>query len=93
MPLPNTKNLRQWQQGDEIKSLVTALKEEQLKLQQEQGFYVSLTLKIAPDLTADEITHIARLLLEFEIDGVIATNTTIARDMIADHPFACEAGG
>jgi len=32
-------------------------------------------------------------LLEFEIDGVIATNTTIARDMIADHPLANEAGG
>jgi dihydroorotate dehydrogenase len=90
---PNTKNLRQLQQGDEIKSLLSALKEEQLKLQQEHGFYVPLAIKIAPDLTAEEISHIARLLLEFEIDGVIATNTTIARDRIADHPFANEAGG
>jgi dihydroorotate dehydrogenase len=32
-------------------------------------------------------------LLEFEIDGVIATNTTISRDLIAGHPFANEAGG
>jgi dihydroorotate dehydrogenase len=90
---PNTKNLRQLQQGDEIKYLLSALKKEQLKLQQEHGFYVPLALKIAPDLTADEITHIAGLLLEFEIDGVIATNTTIARDRIADHPLAQEAGG
>lgn len=90
---PNTKNLRQLQQGDEIKSLIAALKAEQLKLQQEHGFYVPLAIKIAPDLTADEITHIAQLLLEFEIDGVIATNTTIARDMIATHPLAREAGG
>jgi dihydroorotate dehydrogenase len=90
---PNTKNLRQLQQGDEIKSLVSALKEEQLKLQQEHGNYVPLALKIAPDLNSDEIAHIARLLLEFEIDGVIATNTTIARDMIANHPLANEAGG
>ena len=90
---PNTKNLRQLQQGDEIKSLMAALKAEQLKLQQEHGFYVPLAIKIAPDLTADEITHIARLLLEFEIDGVIATNTTIARDKIAGHPLAHEAGG
>jgi len=90
---PNTKNLRQLQQGDEIKYLIAALKEEQLKLQQEHGKYVPLALKIAPDLTMDEITHIARLLLEFEIDGVIATNTTIARDMISDHPLANEAGG
>jgi dihydroorotate dehydrogenase len=90
---PNTKNLRQLQQGDEVKALISTLKEEQLKLQQQHGKYVPLALKIAPDLTADEISHIAKLLLEFEIDGVIATNTTLARDRIADHPLANEAGG
>lgn len=90
---PNTKNLRQLQQGDEIKALIATLKGEQLKLQREQGFYVPLAIKIAPDLNDDEITHIARLLLEFEIDGVIATNTTISRDLIAGHPLANEAGG
>jgi dihydroorotate dehydrogenase len=90
---PNTKNLRQLQQGDEIKKLIAALKEEQIKLHAEHGVYVPLAIKIAPDLTTDEITHIAGLLLEFEIDGVIATNTTIARDMITGHPLADEAGG
>ncbi|MDI1231919.1 MAG: quinone-dependent dihydroorotate dehydrogenase [Methylobacter sp.] len=90
---PNTKNLRQLQQGDDVKALISTLKEEQLKLQQQHGKYVPLALKIAPDLTADEITHIAKLLLEFEIDAVIATNTTIARDRIAGHPLANEAGG
>ena len=90
---PNTKNLRQLQQGNEIKALIAALKEEQLKLQQEHGFYVPLAIKIAPDLTDDEIAHIAGLLVEFEIDGVIATNTTIARDWIENHPLAHEAGG
>jgi dihydroorotate dehydrogenase len=90
---PNTKNLRQLQQGDEIKNLISVLKEDQLKLQQEHGKYVPLVLKIAPDLTNDEIANIARLLLEFDIDGVIATNTTIARDMIAGHLHADEAGG
>jgi len=90
---PNTRNLRQLQQGDEIKRLMEVLKAEQLKLQQEHGKYVPLVVKIAPDLSADEISHIARLLLEFEIDGVIATNTTIARDLIAGHPLAHETGG
>jgi dihydroorotate dehydrogenase len=90
---PNTKNLRQLQQGDEIRALVEALKTEQAKLHQEHGFYVPLAIKIAPDLTEEEINHIANLLLEFEIDGVIATNTTIARDAIAGHHFAQEAGG
>ncbi len=90
---PNTKNLRQLQQGDELKSLISSLKEEQIKLEREHGFYVPLALKIAPDLNDDEIGHIGRLLLEFSIDGVIATNTTIARDKITGHPFANEAGG
>lgn len=90
---PNTKNLRQLQQGDEIKSLLASLKEEQLKLQQQHHRYVPIAVKIAPDLNDEEITHIARLLLEFAMDAVIATNTTIARDMIADHPLANETGG
>ena len=90
---PNTKNLRQLQQGDEIEALIAILKEEQLKLQVEHGFYVPLAIKIAPDLNDDEISHIARLLLEFKIDGVIATNTTIFRGAVAGHPFAQEAGG
>lgn len=90
---PNTKNLRQLQQGDEIKTLISALKTEQLRLQQEHGKYVPLVLKIAPDLDSDQISHIARLLLEFALDGVMATNTTITRDSIAGHPLAGETGG
>ena len=90
---PNTKNLRQLQQGDEIKNLLSSLKEEQLKLQQEYEKYTPLVVKIAPDLDDDEIIHIARLLMEFNIDGVIATNTTISRDAVQGHPHAEETGG
>ena len=90
---PNTKNLRQLQQGDEIKALLSAIKEEQLKLSSLYGRYVPVAVKIAPDLNAEEISHIAKLLLEFEFDGVIATNTTIAREAIAGHPLAQETGG
>lgn len=90
---PNTQNLRQLQQGDDIKKLIASLKEEQLKLRQQHGRYVPLVLKIAPDLNDDEIRHIARLLLEYVVDGVIATNTTVARDTITGHKHAGEAGG
>lgn len=90
---PNTKNLRLLQQGDEIRQLIETLKTEQLKLQQEHDKYVPLVLKIAPDLTVDDISRIARLLMEFAIDGIIATNTTIDRGMIAGHPLAGESGG
>ncbi len=90
---PNTKNLRQLQQGDEIRHLLDALKREQLKLQAEHGKYTPIAVKIAPDLSDEEIGHIAGLLLEFGIDGVIATNTTIARDKVQGHIHANEAGG
>lgn len=90
---PNTKNLRQLQQGDEIKQLLEALKQEQRKLHQEYGRYTPIAVKIAPDLSNEDIQHIAELLLTFEIDGVIATNTTISREAIQGHPLADEAGG
>ena len=90
---PNTKNLRQLQQGDEIKHLLEALKQEQLKLQAEYGKYTPIAVKIAPDLSPEEISHIAGLLVEFNIDAVIATNTTIARDKVQNHKFGNETGG
>ena len=90
---PNTKNLRQLQQGDEIKYLLSALKEEQLKLQVEHSKYTPIAVKIAPDLNANEIIHIAGLLLEFNIDGVIATNTTLDRSSVQGHMHAGESGG
>ncbi len=90
---PNTQNLRQLQQGDEIKKLLSALKDEQGKLHQQYQRYVPLVVKIAPDLSDEEIVHIADLLKEFAIDGVIATNTTVARDSVRGHRYANEAGG
>ena len=90
---PNTKNLRQLQQGDEIKNLLSILKEEQLILEKQHENYVPLVVKIAPDLDDTQIQHIASLLSQFSIDGVIATNTTIDRTMIQGHFLANEAGG
>lgn len=90
---PNTKNLRQLQQGDEIKYLLEALKQEQQTLHTLHGKYTPIAVKIAPDLSPEEIRHIADLLLQFGIDGVIATNTTIARDKVQGHPHGNESGG
>ncbi len=90
---PNTKNLRQLQQGDDIKKLLSTLKKRQGELHEKHEKYVPLVLKIAPDLSDQEINHIADLLLEFEIDGVIATNTTLDRSAVKNHPLADEAGG
>ncbi|TDR82065.1 quinone-dependent dihydroorotate dehydrogenase [Paludibacterium purpuratum] len=90
---PNTKNLRQLQQGDELSSLLNALKTRQQMLADRHGRYVPLAVKIAPDLDASQIAQIARQLVEHRIDGVIAGNTTLSREEIAGHRHAAEAGG
>jgi len=90
---PNTKGLRDLQSVAPLAALLGALKLEQLALAQRHGRYVPLAVKIAPDLDADAIGAIARVLIERRIDGVIATNTTLARDGVAGVPHADEAGG
>ena len=52
-----------------------------------------LALKIAPDIDAEQIKIIAESLLRHKIDAVIATNTTLARDMVTGLRHATEAGG
>ena len=90
---PNTKNLRQLQQSDELENLLAALKVEQKALAEQHGKYVPLALKIAPDLDTEQIITIADLLLKYQIDGVIATNTTIGREGVEGLPHAEETGG
>ena len=90
---PNTPNLRQLQYGAALDELLAALKQRQLELAAKHNKYVPLTVKIAPDLSHEEIDQIADSLVRNKIDGVIATNTTLERDMIFDMPHANEAGG
>lgn len=90
---PNTRNLRQLQGGDELEGLLLALARERDALARQHGRRVPLALKIAPDLDHEQIAHIARVVKQNAIDAIIATNTTIARDAIADSPLAGEAGG
>jgi dihydroorotate dehydrogenase len=90
---PNTKNLRQLQQGDELGALLAALQAERERLSDSHGRRVPLALKIAPDLDDAQIAVIAELLVRHGIDAVIATNTTLARDAVATLPHGAEAGG
>ena len=90
---PNTRNLRQLQGGSELDALLAQLKAEQGRLAQQHGRHVPLTVKIAPDLDAEQIKQIAALLIKHRIDGVIATNTTLSRDGVEHLPHGNEAGG
>ena len=90
---PNTPGLRNLQFGEHLDGLLGALKEEAVRLDAEQGRHVPLAVKIAPDMTREEIALVARTLTDNEIDAVIATNTTVSRENVTGMPHAHEAGG
>jgi dihydroorotate dehydrogenase len=73
---PNTPNLRKLQEKEALTVLLQALQ----KKNSEKVSRKPILLKIAPDLTDDQLLDIIAIVSETKIDGVIATNTTIARD-------------
>ena len=90
---PNTQNLRALQGEHMLRSLLSSLHVAREALSDQYGVRKPLFLKIAPDLDQNDIKLIADLLLEFGIDAIIATNTTISRDAVQGLKFAQEAGG
>lgn len=90
---PNTKNLRDLQEKEALSGLLATLKAEQKILAETHAKYVPIALKIAPDLTLEQVNEIADLLMEHEFDGVIATNTTLSRDDVQGMNNAEETGG
>jgi dihydroorotate dehydrogenase len=90
---PNTQNLRALQGEEMLRSLLSSLHLAREALSDQHGVRKPLFLKIAPDLDQQDIKLIADLLMEFGIDAVIATNTTIARDAVNGLEFGQESGG
>lgn len=90
---PNTPGLRDLQLADALARLLEALAETRLRLVREQGRYVPMAVKLAPDLAEEDLAATVATLLRFEMDGVIATNTTASRPGVTGLPHADEAGG
>ena len=90
---PNTPGLRDLQSADAAARLLARLQQERETLTAETGRNVPLALKVAPDLEQGEIVALSRVFLDQGLDALIATNTTIAREAVADHPLHEEAGG
>ena len=90
---PNTPNLRQLQNPEELDHLLRILKLSQQKLADKHGKYTPLAVKIAPDLEDTQIDSIAAALMRHRIDGVIATNTTLSRTGLEALPHSSERGG
>lgn len=90
---PNTPGLRTLQYGDDLRALLATLKAEHARLAEADGRYVPLVVKIAPDMTLEELGTVADALTEYEIDAVAATNTTLSREAVAGHRHGDQAGG
>ena len=91
---PNTPGLRELQDKEPLTALLVAL-------QKENGSYSKqrntprkpILLKIAPDLADEQLYDIIDIVAITQIDGVIATNTTIARDQLKSHVLVTEEAG
>jgi dihydroorotate dehydrogenase len=90
---PNTQNLRALQSDEALDALLGAVQQRKAILVGLHGRAVPIFVKIAPDLDEAQVKLIAATLKKNGIDGVIATNTTIARDAVKHLPHGHEAGG
>jgi dihydroorotate dehydrogenase len=90
---PNTKGLRDLQAEEPVRRLLERLTIEREELGKADGRRLPLLIKIAPDLDDEQIEALTRVIGESGFDGVIATNTTIRRDLVQGHPLAGETGG
>lgn len=90
---PNTAGLRELQEEHALRRLIGTLREAQECLGSQHGKRVPMLVKVAPDLSDDDIDAVARVLAELQVDGVIATNTTVSRIAVQEHHLARQSGG
>ncbi len=90
---PNTLGLRDLQYGAALDHLLDALKTEQHRLTEQYGRYVPLAVKIAPDIADADVPTVAQALLRYEMDAVIAANTTFSRAGVESLPDGDQTGG
>jgi len=90
---PNTPGLRDLQREDALQDLLAGIGQLRRKLEDQHQLHRPLALKISPDLDPQAVPVIADLLRKHDVDGLIATNTTISRDGVKDHALSAENGG
>jgi dihydroorotate dehydrogenase len=86
---PNTPGLRDLQAPEALDTLLERVQEARAALARKPP----LLVKLAPDLAADDVPEVVRVILGNAADGIIVSNTTLARDGLRDQSFARETGG
>jgi dihydroorotate dehydrogenase len=90
---PNTEGLRDLQHVDALKKLLTSVLSTRDELLKETSSFRPVFLKIAPDLSFEQMSDIIHTAIKAGIDGIIATNTTISRENLHPSPYVQETGG
>lgn len=90
---PNTPGLRNLQDEESLKPLLSKLQDERKILAEKHKKHKPLFLKIAPDLSNESIISITHMVINAGFEGMVATNTTITRNGVGQHPIAKETGG
>jgi dihydroorotate dehydrogenase len=90
---PNTARLRELQGREGLQRIVSPLLEERALLTQRTGKRVPLLIKIAPDLDDDALRALADDARTLQIDGIIATNTSIDHGLLSTPPASPVQGG
>ncbi|WP_235041766.1 quinone-dependent dihydroorotate dehydrogenase [Vreelandella profundi] len=90
---PNTPGLRSLQFGEQLDALLGPIRARATALNTQAGRHVPLLIKIAPDMSEEEVALMAGSIERNALDGVIATNTTVSREAVQGDPQADEAGG
>jgi dihydroorotate dehydrogenase len=89
---PNTARLRELQAGDGLQRILGSLLEERHALQARFGKKVPLLVKVAPDLSEEQISVLAQNLQNLGVDGVIATNTSTDLTVLGSPAVAHQGG-
>ena len=90
---PNTSRLRELHSNNYLDKFLHEIKKTHEGLIRKHKKNVPLVLKISPDIEDDDLETLCRQMLNYEIDGVIATNTTIDKNLLIDKSFLSNKGG
>ena len=93
---PNTPGLRELQEKDSLHKILShlqTLRAERLKLKPDEHIQKPILLKIAPDLTQSQLDDVIDLAREIQLDGLVASNTTISREGLTTDPAVVTAIG
>ena len=90
---PNTQDLRQLQETENLENLLKTLKDLQIELQTNTNKYTPIVVKIAPDQSDEATIEIAKTIKNSGMDGIICTNTTIEKNNLKKESHQSETGG